>query len=94
MALGDGARDRGALADEIPGDPDHAGIGFVLDPRSRLPVRFRAGLVTDDEIDDLATRCAPHPADPDAASDDGAVVPFPHPTGPTTGPDDGSERVS
>ena len=43
MALGDGARDRGALADEIPGDPDHAGIGFVIDTGSRLPVRFRAG---------------------------------------------------
>jgi S-DNA-T family DNA segregation ATPase FtsK/SpoIIIE len=37
MALGDGARDRGALADQIPGDPAHAGIGFVMDDRSRLP---------------------------------------------------------
>ena len=54
-----GARERGALADEIPGDPDHAGIGFVIDTGSRLPVRFRAGLVTDAEIDELATRCAP-----------------------------------
>ena len=62
MALGDGARDRGALADEIPGDPDHAGIGFVIDTGSRLPVRFRAGWVTDADIDDLATRCAPRPA--------------------------------
>ncbi len=44
MVLGDGARDRGALADEIPGDPRHAGIGFVIDPSSRLPVRFRAAL--------------------------------------------------
>ena len=44
MVLGDGARDRGALADEIPGDDAHAGIGFVIDPGSRLPVRFRAGL--------------------------------------------------
>jgi DNA segregation ATPase FtsK/SpoIIIE, S-DNA-T family len=59
MALGDGARDRGALADEIPGDPEHAGIGFVIDTGSRLPVRFRAGWVTDTDIDDLATRCAP-----------------------------------
>ena len=62
MALGDGARDRGALADEIPGDPDHAGIGFVIDTGSRLPVRFRAGWVTDADIDDLAARCAPRPA--------------------------------
>ena len=59
MALGDGARDRGALADEIPGDPDHAGIGFVIDTGSRLPVRFRAGWVTDTDIDQLAARCAP-----------------------------------
>ena len=93
MALGDGARDRGALADEIPGDPDHAGIGFVIDPHSRLPIRFRAGLVVDDEIDELATRCAP--TDPHAGSpsgaDDGDVVPFPQqPTDPT---DDG-ERAS
>ena len=60
MALGDGARDRGALADEIPGDPEHAGIGFVIDPGSRLPVRFRAGLVTDTDIDELAAPA--HPA--------------------------------
>ena len=58
MALGDGARDRGALADEIPGDQAHAGIGFVIDTGSRLPVRFRAAYVTDDEIDELVARCA------------------------------------
>ena len=37
MVLGDGARERGALADEIPGDPRHAGIGYIVDPGSRLP---------------------------------------------------------
>ena len=58
MVLGDGARERGALADEIPGDEAHAGIGFVIDPGSRLPVRFRAAYVSDDEIDELVTRCA------------------------------------
>ncbi len=47
MVLGDGARDRGALADEIPGDARHAGIGFTIDPITRLPVRFRAGYSTD-----------------------------------------------
>lgn len=62
MALGDGARDRGALADQIPGDEGHAGIGFVIDPITRLPIRFRAGFVTDRDIDDLATRCAPIPS--------------------------------
>ena len=84
MALGDGARDRGALADEIPGDLEHAGIGFVIDTGSRLPVRFRAGYVTDPDIDELATRCAP------GAVVDGEVVPFPttHPT------ETGEENVS
>ncbi|ODU02490.1 MAG: cell division protein FtsK [Pseudonocardia sp. SCN 72-86] len=59
MVLGDGARERGALADEIPGDPEHAGIGFVIDTSSRLPVRFRAAHVLDSEIDELAETCAP-----------------------------------
>jgi DNA segregation ATPase FtsK/SpoIIIE, S-DNA-T family len=59
MALGDGARDKGALADEIPGDEDHAGIGFAIAPGSRLPVRFRAGLVTDRDIAELVTTCTP-----------------------------------
>ena len=57
MVLGDGARERGALADEIPGDEAHAGIGFVIDSGSRLPVRFRAAYVADEEIDELVTRC-------------------------------------
>ena len=59
MVLGDGARDRGALADEIPGDERHAGIGFTIDPITRLPVRFRAAYVTDPEIDELARECTP-----------------------------------
>jgi DNA segregation ATPase FtsK/SpoIIIE, S-DNA-T family len=59
MVLGDGARERGALADEIPGDPRHAGIGYVIDSTSRLPVRFRAAYVSDDEIDELVDRCHP-----------------------------------
>ncbi|WP_214368218.1 FtsK/SpoIIIE domain-containing protein [Pseudonocardia sp. H11422] len=61
MVLGDGARERGALADEIPGDVRHAGIGFVIDTGSRLPVRFRAAYVDDSEIDELVDRCAIHP---------------------------------
>lgn len=47
MVLGDGARMRGALADEIPTDEDCTGIGFRVDDRSRNPIRVRAGLVTD-----------------------------------------------
>ena len=57
MALGDGARDNGALADEIPGDQHHAGIGFAIAPGSRLPIRFRAGLVTDADITELVRTC-------------------------------------
>ena len=39
-------------------------------------MRFRAGYVTDTEIDELVHRCTPGLAiEPDA----GAVLPFPHP---------------
>ncbi len=71
MALGEGARERGALADQIPGDPEHAGIGFVIDDVSRLPVRFRAGWVTDADIDELVQRCAP-----EQDEDEGEVIPL------------------
>jgi DNA segregation ATPase FtsK/SpoIIIE, S-DNA-T family len=71
MALGEGARERGALADQIPGDAEHAGIGFVVDEVSRLPVRFRAGWVTDPDIDELVQRCAP-----DQDGDEGEVIPL------------------
>ena len=64
MVLGEGARERGALADEVPGDARHAGIGFVIDRGSRLPVRFRAAFVSDDGIAELVQRCAP-PLDAD-----------------------------
>ncbi|GAA2538895.1 FtsK/SpoIIIE domain-containing protein [Pseudonocardia hydrocarbonoxydans] len=77
MALGDGARDRGALADQIPGGPDHAGIGFVIDDLTRAPIRFRAGLVTDRDIDELVSRSTPGtryltalPTSPDDTDDD------------------------
>ncbi|MBW0105237.1 FtsK/SpoIIIE domain-containing protein [Pseudonocardia sp. KRD291] len=74
MVLGEGARERGALADEIPGDDRHAGIGFVIDHGSRLPVRFRAAYVTDDDITELVARCAPRNADVIAlAGDRGAA---------------------
>jgi DNA segregation ATPase FtsK/SpoIIIE, S-DNA-T family len=72
MVLGEGARERGALADEIPGDEAHAGIGYVVDAGSRLPVRFRTAYVTDDEIDELVARCGPW-ARP------GDVIPMPRP---------------
>jgi S-DNA-T family DNA segregation ATPase FtsK/SpoIIIE len=61
MVLGDGARERGALADEIPLDEDHAGIGFRIDKGSRLPRRLRLGYSTDRDITELVTRCTPGP---------------------------------
>ncbi|GDY28770.1 FtsK/SpoIIIE domain-containing protein [Gandjariella thermophila] len=53
MALGDGARLRGALADEIPDDPATAGIGYVVRQRSRVPMRVRAAYVDDREITEM-----------------------------------------
>jgi len=61
MVLGDGARERGALADEIPLDEDHAGIGFRIDKRSRLPRRLRFGHTTDADIAELVRLCTPTP---------------------------------
>ena len=92
MALGEGARDRGALADEIPGDPHHAGIGFVIDPITRLPIRFRAGRspTPTSTTSPPAAPPAPTPADQDGRRRDGEVVPFPTPTADTA--DDTDER--
>ncbi|WIX81718.1 FtsK/SpoIIIE domain-containing protein [Amycolatopsis carbonis] len=53
MVLGEGARLRGALADEIPEGEETAGIGFVIRPRSRVPQRVRSAYVADREIDDM-----------------------------------------
>jgi S-DNA-T family DNA segregation ATPase FtsK/SpoIIIE len=77
MALGEGARDRGALADQIPGDPDHAGIGFVIDPVTRAPLRFRFGWTTDAGIDELVQRWTPHSSTDDADGDEAEVIDMP-----------------
>jgi len=51
MVLGDGARDRGALADQISPDPrTGAGVGYVLLEATPDPVRVRAAYVTDADI--------------------------------------------
>jgi S-DNA-T family DNA segregation ATPase FtsK/SpoIIIE len=51
MVLGDGARDRGALADEISPLPAiGAGVGYVRLEASPDPVRVRAAYVTDTDI--------------------------------------------
>ncbi|MDU0289212.1 FtsK/SpoIIIE domain-containing protein [Saccharothrix longispora] len=53
MVLGDGARERGAIADEIGAEESTAGIGFRVDPRSRTPRRVRAAYTTDRDIAEL-----------------------------------------
>ncbi|NED53985.1 cell division protein FtsK, partial [Micromonospora aurantiaca] len=51
MVLGDGARDRGALADQISSVPEiGAGVGFVRLETTPDPVRVRAAYVSDDDI--------------------------------------------
>ncbi|MEO3829910.1 FtsK/SpoIIIE domain-containing protein [Actinomadura sp. B10D3] len=54
MVLGDGARDRGALADQISSVPEiGAGVGFVRLETTPDPVRVRAAYVSDDDIRDM-----------------------------------------
>ncbi|MGI5324835.1 FtsK/SpoIIIE domain-containing protein [Actinomadura nitritigenes] len=54
MVLGDGARDRGALADQISSVPEiGAGVGFVRLETVPDPVRVRAAYVSDDDIRDM-----------------------------------------
>ncbi|MFI6454216.1 FtsK/SpoIIIE domain-containing protein [Streptosporangium amethystogenes] len=54
MVLGDGARDRGALADQIARDPSNpsvgAGVAYVRLENGPDPVRVRAAYVSDEEI--------------------------------------------
>ncbi len=54
MVLGDGARDRGALADHISPIPERgAGVGYVRLETSPDPVRVRAAYVSDSDIRDM-----------------------------------------
>jgi S-DNA-T family DNA segregation ATPase FtsK/SpoIIIE len=59
MVLGEDARKRGALADEIPLTPEYAGVGFRVDEGTRLPVRIRGAYVSDADIAELARTCTP-----------------------------------
>jgi S-DNA-T family DNA segregation ATPase FtsK/SpoIIIE len=72
MVLGEEARMRGALADEIPETEEYAGIGYRTSEKSRNPIRVRAGYATDDDITELVRSCAPH-QDPEDGSN---VYPF------------------
>jgi S-DNA-T family DNA segregation ATPase FtsK/SpoIIIE len=59
LVLGDGARDRGALADMISTDPaTGAGVGYVRLENDPDPVRVRAFWVSDDEIREMSGACS------------------------------------
>ncbi|MGI5490969.1 FtsK/SpoIIIE domain-containing protein [Microtetraspora malaysiensis] len=61
MVLGDGARDRGALADYISPVPAlGAGVGYVRLETSPDPVRVRAAYVSDDDIRAMVAEYATH----------------------------------
>ena len=58
MVLGEGARDRGALADLIsPVAAVGAGVGFVRIDGKPDPVRVRAGFVSDSDITPWSPTC-------------------------------------
>lgn len=60
MVLGDGARDRGALADQISSVPEiGAGVGYIRLEASPDPVRVRAAFVTDDDIRSMVDQVVP-----------------------------------
>jgi S-DNA-T family DNA segregation ATPase FtsK/SpoIIIE len=68
MVLGDGARDRGALADQISPLPEvGAGVAYVRLETSPDPVRVRAAYVTDADIQKMAASCAAPAAGGEAA---------------------------
>ena len=60
MVLGDGARDRGALADQISTDATTgAGVAYVRLETDPDPVRVRAAWVTDADITTMCAQCRP-----------------------------------
>ncbi len=60
MVLGAGARNAGALCDQIP--DRLPGIGYVMEDGHVDPLRVRAFEVTDGDIDALAEQYAPSPS--------------------------------
>jgi S-DNA-T family DNA segregation ATPase FtsK/SpoIIIE len=55
MVLGDGARDRGALADHISPVPElGAGVAYMRLESSPDPIRVRAAYVSDTDIRTMA----------------------------------------
>ena len=60
--LGDGSRDRGALADQISTAPDlRAGIAYVRLEGNPDPVRVRAAWVSDEDFEAMCVQYAPSP---------------------------------
>src|SRR5262249_13733396 len=55
LVLGEDARDRGALADQIPNNPHHQGIGYVEQDGHPEPARVRFSYLADDDIRAMAT---------------------------------------
>lgn len=61
MTLGEGARDRGALADQIP---DYMpGVGYIKRDGQREPLRVRAAYTADEDIARLVAFCTSTDAD-------------------------------
>ncbi|SDP96635.1 DNA segregation ATPase FtsK/SpoIIIE, S-DNA-T family [Actinopolyspora xinjiangensis] len=61
MALGEGVRDRGAFADQIP---DYMpGVAYVKTEGSREPLRVRAAYTSDDDITELVRYATSHDAE-------------------------------
>ncbi len=68
MVLGEGARDRGGLADLISTNPaTGAGVAYVRLESDPDPVRVRAAWVSDDDIDAMAAAVVPAELEPVAA---------------------------
>jgi S-DNA-T family DNA segregation ATPase FtsK/SpoIIIE len=65
MVLGDGARDRGGLADLISTNPDvGAGVAYVRVEADPDPVRVRAAWVSDDDIRSMIAEAVPADSGP------------------------------
>ncbi|MEV0461426.1 FtsK/SpoIIIE domain-containing protein [Nocardia tengchongensis] len=67
MVFGAGARDRGALCDQIPDSTP--GVAYVEQDGSTSIARVRAFLVTDDDVQDTVDRYAPKPRPIEIVSD-------------------------
>lgn len=75
MAMGDGMRERGALADQIPATLP--GVGYVSVAGQPEPARVRFSWISDDDIRDLTTFYpAPHHQEPASAAAVASTIPF------------------